>query len=203
MVRHGETEWNRAGRIQGLTDIPLNDTGRAQARRAAEDLRDELRAAGADAADDAVIVSSDLARAAETADIIAAALGLGTPRRYAGLRERAYGEAEGFLTEEFQRRWGPWHLADVPGAETRHDLRGRALEALALARHDAADAHTVAATDRRLIVVAHGALIREVIGHATDDRLPEPGVRLPNGSLYRFAVEDDALRLVMPLDVTR
>lgn len=199
LIRHGETDWNRAGRIQGLTDIPLNDAGREQARRAAEELRSELAISPSDAADAAVIVSSDLQRAAETADIIAGALGLDAPRRYPELRERAYGDAEGLLTAEFQRRWGPWHVADVPGAETRADLRRRALAALARAQHDAAPMGTTLP----LIVVAHGALIREVIGHATDDRLPEPGVRLPNGSLHRFEVETGRLRLVLPVEITR
>ena len=199
LIRHGETDWNRVGRIQGLTDIPLNDAGREQARRAAEELRSELAISPSDAADAAVIVSSDLQRAAETADIIAGALGLHAPRRYPELRERAYGDAEGLLTAEFQRRWGPWHVADVPGAETRADLRRRALAALARAQHDAAPMGTTLP----LIVVAHGALIREVIGHATDDRLPEPGVRLPNGSLHRFEVETGTLRLVLPVEITR
>lgn len=199
LIRHGETDWNRAGRIQGLTDIPLNDAGREQARRAAEELRSELAISPSDAADAAVIVSSDLQRAAETSDIIAGALGLHAPRRYPELRERAYGDAEGLLTAEFQRRWGPWHVADVPGAETRADLRRRALAALARAQHDAAPMGTTLP----LIVVAHGALIREVIGHATDDRLPEPGVRLPNGSLHRFEVETGRLRLVLPVEITR
>lgn len=199
LIRHGETDWNRVGRIQGLTDIPLNDAGREQARRAAEEVRSELAISPSDAADAAVIVSSDLQRAAETADIIAGALGLHAPRRYPELRERAYGDAEGLLTAEFQRRWGPWHVADVPGAETRADLRRRALAALARAQHDAAPMGTTLP----LIVVAHGALIREVIGHATDDRLPEPGVRLPNGSLHRFEVETGTLRLVLPVEITR
>ncbi len=199
LIRHGETDWNRAGRIQGLTDIPLNDAGREQARRAAEELRSELAISPSDAADAAVIVSSDLQRAAETADIIAGALGLDAPRRYPELRERAYGDAEGLLTAEFQRRWGPWHVADVPGAETRADLRRRALAALTRAQHDAAPMGTTLP----LMVVAHGALIREVIGHATDDRLPEPGVRLPNGSLHRFEVETGRLRLVLPVEITR
>ena len=199
LIRHGETDWNRVGRIQGLTDIPLNDAGREQARRAAEEVRSELAISPSDAADAAVIVSSDLQRAAETADIIAGALGLDAPRRYPELRERAYGDAEGLLTAEFQRRWGPWHVADVPGAETRADLRRRALAALARAQHDAAPMGTTLP----LIVVAHGALIREVIGHATDDRLPEPGVRLPNGSLHRFEVETGTLRLVLPVEITR
>ncbi|NYF16203.1 putative phosphoglycerate mutase [Microbacterium sp. AK009] len=203
LVRHGETDWNRAGRIQGLTDIPLNDTGRIQAREAADQLRRELAGTAADAARDAaenaVIVSSDLQRASETADIIAAALGLGAPRRYPGLRERAYGEAEGLVTAEFQRRWGHWHSADVPGAETRADLRARAIGALLSARQDASVDGTVPV----LIAVAHGALIREVIGHATADLLPEPGVRLPNGSLHVFEVEGGALRMMLPVDVTR
>src|SRR3546814_18768475 len=59
------------------------------------------------------VCSSDL----ETADIIAGALGVAAVARYAGLRERAYGEAEGLDAEEFHARWGEWHTAQVPGAE--------------------------------------------------------------------------------------
>ncbi len=62
LVRHGETDWNRDRRIQGTTDIPLNDTGRAQAREVAERLREELEGVGP-----VVVASSDLSRAAETA----------------------------------------------------------------------------------------------------------------------------------------
>ncbi len=200
LVRHGETDWNRAGRIQGLTDIPLNDTGRTQARDAAAVLRLDLQDAGTDAPARAALVSSDLLRARETAEIIAAELGLRSPRLYPGLRERAYGEAEGIDAAEFQRRYGPWHVADVPGAESRAALRVRAIAALRDALADAQSDHAGEGA-RLLIVVAHGALIREVIGHASDDLHPEPGVRLPNGSAHRFRVAGDELHLVVPAGV--
>ena len=67
LVRHGETDWNADGRLQGQTDRPLSDFGRKQARG----LADELAAEGFEA-----IYSSDLARARETAEIIGARLGL-------------------------------------------------------------------------------------------------------------------------------
>lgn len=178
LIRHGETDWNRAGRIQGSTDIPLNETGRKQAQDAAAALRDDLEASAR-----LVLASSDLSRAHETAAIIAAALGAPDPALYPQLRERAYGEAEGLHVDEFRSRWGDWHTAQIPGAETRAQLRERALAGLRQARHDAAEAMSGGGL---LVVVAHGALIREVIGHASDDLLPEPGTRLLNGSAHRF-----------------
>ncbi|RKT37101.1 putative phosphoglycerate mutase [Microbacterium sp. AG1240] len=189
LVRHGETDWNRDGRVQGSTDIPLNDTGRQQAREAGRALREVI---DADAA--TVVASSDLLRAAETADLIAHELGADEPRRYRGLRERAYGEAEGMTTTDFRARWGDWFTADVPGAETWDDLRRRALETLRRTVQDARRATSPAAP--ALVVVAHGALIREVIRHATGGELPIPGERLPNGSAHTFLMERDRLQLL-------
>ena len=162
LLRHGETEWNRERRIQGLSDIPLNDTGRAQAREAGELLRVEL----ADA-ERVVMVSSDLSRAVETAEIIAHELGVAGPRRYSGLRERGYGEAEGVLVEEVPIRFGSVERDRIPGAETSAVLRERALRALseiaADIEHEAPGASIVA--------VPHGALIAEVVRHASGGAL--------------------------------
>jgi broad specificity phosphatase PhoE len=87
LVRHGETDWNRDGRWQGGSDTRLNDLGREQARALAERLDGSID----------VLYSSDLARARETAEIVAAKLGLEVhvdPR----LRERSFGSWEGRTT---------------------------------------------------------------------------------------------------------
>ncbi len=182
LVRHGETDWNRDRRIQGSTDIPLNETGRAQARAAAAGLRGDI------------IVASDLSRARETAEIIAAELDLSAPRLYPDLRERAYGDAEGVDAVEFIRRWGDWYTAEVSGAEPWPHLRARGLRGLAEVVRDARAATAPAAAS--VIVVTHGALIRELIRHATGGELPPAGERLPNGSAYTMLYERERLRLL-------
>lgn len=189
LIRHGETDWNRDRRIQGSTDIPLNDTGRAQARATAAGLRERL-----DLGLPVTVAASDLSRARETAQIIASELGAAAPRLYSGLRERGYGEAEGMHVAEFRERWGDWHSADVPGAEPWPQLRARGIAALGRAVRDHRRATAPAAAT--LVVVAHGALIREMIRHATADELPPVGERLANGSTYDFVYERDHLRLV-------
>jgi broad specificity phosphatase PhoE len=209
LIRHGETDWNRDRRIQGSTDIPLNDTGRDQARATAATLRGRL-----DLSLPVTVAASDLARARETAEIIAAELGVAQPRTYRGLRERSYGEAEGLEVEEFRRRWGDWHEAEVPGAEPWPDLRARGITALgrAVRDHRRATAPAAGGPTRpeaprdapaagggavgTLIVVSHGALIREIIRHATAGELPPVGERLANGSAHDFFYDRDHLRLV-------
>lgn len=188
LIRHGETDWNRDRRIQGATDIPLNDAGRAQAHEAATTLRERLDLAGV------TIASSDLSRARETAEIIAADLDLETPRTYRGLRERSYGEAEGLDVDEFRRRWGDWHSAEVPGAEPWPQLRRRGIAALGRVVRD--HRRATAPTASTLIVVSHGAFIREIMRHATAGELPPVGERLANGSAHDFFYERDHLRLV-------
>jgi probable phosphoglycerate mutase len=89
-LRHGETDWNKSGLIQGHTDIPLNDTGRAQAEQVVSILaRAPIQR----------IVASTLSRAYETASIVNAALQkpLAVDE---GLKERHFGEFEGLKIQE-------------------------------------------------------------------------------------------------------
>jgi probable phosphoglycerate mutase len=191
LVRHGETDWNLARRIQGTTDVPLNDTGREQARDAAAALGRDLESEGAPTA---VVVASDLSRARETAEIIAAELGLEPPRLFPELRERAYGEAEGVLVEEFGERFGGWDRDSIPGAESRSDLRKRAIRAARLVVGDVR--RDTAPNQVAVIAVSHGALISELIRHASGGSLPLTGERLGNGSLHRFVVERNSIQLL-------
>jgi broad specificity phosphatase PhoE len=154
-LRHGETDWNAQNLSQGAVDIPLNETGLAQARSASLLLRGRgIRA----------IISSPLSRAKVTADIAAAQLGLPV-QIDDGLKEVAFGVMEGKpMSEWFQ----PWvdGLLTPEGAESFPTLTKRA----------------VAAVNRSIsrppvvLVVAHGALFRALrgaMGH-------EPNVRTRN-----------------------
>lgn len=188
LVRHGQTDWNAEGRIQGTTDIPLNDTGREQARAAGEALRSRMTGGSA------LVVSSDLARAGETGRIIADVLGAEDPRTYAGLRERAYGEAEGMDAGALRDRFGDLHGADIPSAEPWPEVRRRALCALRVVAREARARTAPASTP--VVVVSHGALIRELIRHASAGDLPRPGERLDNGSITTVRWERDRMTLL-------
>ncbi len=105
-IRHGETDWNVEGRLQGQRDIPINARGREQARRCGGILHDLL---ARDAIDPAQLdfVSSPLARARETMELLRAAAGLDPAayRQDARLSEISFGRWEGFTTAELQQRW--------------------------------------------------------------------------------------------------
>lgn len=189
LVRHGETDWNLNRLIQGSTDIPLNDTGRAQARATGLRLKEELTAEAP-----LVVASSDLSRAHETARIIACELGAAEPRTYPELRERGYGDAEGVDVHEFLQRWGDWSTAVVPNAEPWADVRARAVAGLRRATRDAR--RLTAPVAPSLVIVSHGALIRELIKHATGGAFPAEGEKLANGSTHTFLVERDRLSLL-------
>ena len=92
LVRHGETEWNRDGRIQGHSDVPMSDTGHEQARRTAERLAHVAFSAA---------YASDLSRARETAEIILARNSAPPPLRVdTALRELSFGLLEGRTMKE-------------------------------------------------------------------------------------------------------
>ncbi|UOE44192.1 histidine phosphatase family protein [Agromyces larvae] len=156
LIRHGQTDWNAARRLQGRSDVPLNDTGRAQARDAASLLAAEPWD---------LVVSSTLARARETAAILAEELALPVAGAYHELVEQDYGVAEGMLVADMRARWPE---RDIPGMESDDAVRGRALDGLARL----ADAHPGA----RVLAVAHGTFIRHALaavsGHAAGDYPP-------------------------------
>ena len=188
LIRHGQTDWNLAGRIQGSTDIELNDTGRAQARDAALAL---------DATRPTVMYSSDLSRANETARIIAEVHGWNDPHVIPGLRERFYGAAEGLYDSEFFEQFGAWESAVVPDAETKPQIRARMILAL---RDVVAHARALGIDDdTRLVAVSHGAMIGELLRSLTDGAHPAPGTGIANGSAHDFEVTDDDIRWLAPV----
>ncbi len=154
-LRHGETDWNTQNLSQGNVDIPLNQTGLAQARSAAL----LLRGRGITS-----IVSSPFSRAKVTADIAAAQLGLPV-QIDDGLREVAFGVQEGKPMLEWFSAWVEGQLTPE-GAESFADLTTRAVAAI----------NRCTARPPIVLVVAHGALFRAMrgaMGH-------EPNVRTRN-----------------------
>jgi probable phosphoglycerate mutase len=183
LVRHGETDWNRARRIQGATDIPLNDLGRAQAAEAG----DLLARRSFDR-----VVSSPLSRAAETGSIIAARLGLPAPELVPAVAERRYGDAEGLTGSEVERRFPAG--TPVPGREGRRELLARVLPALVEIARSAGDVDDGGAAGR-VVVATHGAVIRAVVTHVAGDDVLHLGTPIRNGSVHSFELLDGALVL--------
>lgn len=187
LVRHGETDWNRDGRWQGHSDTQLNDVGREQAVRVAGEL---------DGVD--VVYASDLARARETAEIVAARLGLPV-RLDERLRERSFGAWEGKTAPEIEAqfrdahaRWLAGEGAGAEDAEAFADFAARVQGFLAdvLARHP----------DGTVLVVAHGGSIRVIHALASGldyvrDHRSIPAV--PNCTVVRYVVKQGRLE---PID---
>ena len=143
-VRHGETDFNRQGRLQGRRDTPLNAHGRQQAAECGVLLRD-LFARDHRQAQDFKYVSSPLKRARETMEILRATLGLQVDDYEidARLIEIAYGEWEGLTLQEIEmrnasvlsaRERDKWDFAP-PGGESYRELADRKLVQLAHRRH--------------------------------------------------------------------
>ncbi len=175
LIRHGQTDWNAIGRWQGQADPPLNDTGRAQAQQIAL----ELQPLKLDA-----LVCSDLRRARETAEIVAAALGLRValePR----LREVNLGDWQGLHLDEIRARWPDqirqWLesplAARPPNGESIRELADRVLAAV----RDIAAQYA----DRRVGIVAHELPIAVLVAHVTGTPLDRLREHSPSNAAWR------------------
>jgi broad specificity phosphatase PhoE len=163
-LRHGQTDWNIDFRLQGVADIPLNETGIAQAETAGKLI---------DGNDWDVLLSSPLSRAMATAEIVAKLAGFDLIHAEPLLLERSFGEAEGLLYEEWKTKYEDTN--QVPGAETLEALEARALLLL--------DKLAFEFAGQRVLTVSHGALIRKLIRIVSNKTLPREGERLGNASL--------------------
>jgi len=148
LARHGETDWNREGRFQGHADPPLNETGRAQARELAE----QLAPIPVD-----VVYSSDLLRARETAEIVAARKELPITVDPA-LREIDVGSWSGLTRAEIEQRFP---AAAHHDGETREQHLRRIVDAV----EQIARSHP----GERVLIVSHGGSLRALRGHAIGD----------------------------------
>jgi probable phosphoglycerate mutase len=184
LIRHGETDFNVAQRLQGRTETTLNARGRAQAGESAAVLRDLLAREGREPGD-YPYVSSPLQRARETMDILRAALGL-DPKAYAvdaRLAEIAYGAWEGFTLPEIQardpdvlqrRERDKWDFRP-PGGESYREVAKRVGEWYATVTRDT-------------VVVAHGGVARVLM--ANFGILPEEAAThadIQHGGVYVFS----------------
>jgi len=188
MVRHGETDWNRDNRFQGHADVPLNDDGRSQVRALAERLACESFAAA---------YTSPLRRAAESAEILAAALGVDVHPSEA-LREVDVGSWSGLTVAEVEARypegfarWADWRCEGWHDGETYEDFSRRVVGGL----REIAAPHP----GEHVVAVTHGGPIRVALAVALGLSLDAVRGRvavLENCATVRIAVRDGAFERV-------
>jgi alpha-ribazole phosphatase len=153
LIRHGQTDWNLEGRYQGQSDVPLNETGRAQACA----LAGKLAGHSFDA-----VYASDLSRARETAEIVAAALHMPV-RLETRLREINQGEWEGQLVDDIKARYADlWQQRSADPASIRPpqgETVGEVAARVSAALEEISRAHPQGS----VLVVSHGLSLATVL----------------------------------------
>jgi broad specificity phosphatase PhoE len=172
IARHGETDWNVQHRLQGWTDVPLNETGRKQAAALAE----SLKGVHIDA-----IYSSTLSRSRETAQTVAGSTM--TVTSLDGLRERNYGHFQGGSDSaaEYLRRTNDWSDR-LDDGESLNQLLARARESLAQIRRE----HPAG----NVLIVAH-RITNQMILRALLDLTPEQTAPIVQDNDEVYLVEVD------------
>ncbi|XLZ67814.1 histidine phosphatase family protein [Massilia sp. SR12] len=198
LIRHGETAWNAVRRLQGHTDIPLSPTGERQAQALARALEKEPLDA---------IISSDLGRAVQTAQAVAALHPHVPLHTDPGLRERGYGAFEGLLYTEIAERYpiefAEWQARDVdavmPGgervAESFRQFYQRCQEGIAR--------WAAQYPQQSILIVAHGGVLECAYRAACGLSIDGPrDFQVKNASINRFAFGNGVLSLEQWGEVT-
>ncbi|NMM37444.1 MAG: histidine phosphatase family protein [Glaciimonas sp.] len=194
LIRHGETGWNAANRLQGHSDIALNAQGQAQADALGQALRDEALAA---------IICSDLQRARQTAQAVARQQSILTSEVVSdvGLRERCYGAFEGLYYSEISQHYPAafvaWQARDIdavfpPGERTGESFRNFYARCVAVILYWARQY-----PGQKIALVAHGGVLECAYRAALALPLSTPrNFPVLNASVNRFRLEAGVLQLV-------
>lgn len=186
-IRHGETAWNVATRIQGQLDIALNARGRWQAAQVAQALQGEPVQA---------VYASDLKRAWATAAAIAQTSATALTA-HAGLRERGFGEFQGQTHADIEANWPEhalrWRQRDPdwapPGGESLAELRERIRRTV--------DELAAAHLGQQIVLVAHGGVLDALYRLATGQAIQAPrSWPLGNATINRLLWTPEGLSLV-------
>lgn len=170
-IRHGNTDWNNEKRYQGHAHNTLSDRGRQQAERVAHRLAKEPWD---------LLISSDLMRARQTAEIISAHIGRPVDFYDQRLREIGRGKLEGLIGSEIEEKFGvDWREQDL-GEETVDSVRERGVRFIT----DMAERYPA----QKLLVVSHGLLIRESLQKLMQQQEEAEG--LDNGSVTTIKLTD-------------
>ena len=171
-VRHGVTAWNKEGRAQGSSDVPMDAEGIEMAKRVADRLSKEQWD---------IIYTSHLIRAKKTAQIIAEKMPSLEVVEDARLREISGGMVEGTTEAERIEKWGPdWRQLDM-GFETHESIISRGMASL----DEIIEKHA----GKRVLVVSHGSFIKKMLNELIPDTVYDRG--LDNTSLTIVELNDD------------
>ncbi|MDV6378319.1 histidine phosphatase family protein [Sporosarcina sp. GW1-11] len=175
-VRHGVTAWNKEGRVQGNSNIPLDEEGIATAEKLARRLAAE---------EWDIIFTSPMTRARQTADILATELHIEVVEDHR-LRERSGGLIEGTTEQERQQKWGlKWRELDLQ-SETAESVVARGMEFVKeqIKRN----------SNQRILVVSHGSFLKRIIMALMGDQ--KYAITIDNTSLTVIDVETKSCALL-------
>ena len=164
-VRHGETDWNKQKRLQGITDIPLNETGVEQARVVANYLQNKKFEA---------VFTSPLSRAKQTAQVIADACNLPLTV-LESFTERSFGKAEGMTAEEIRANFT---VGQYPDEEPIDDFIERIEKGLEHVKTNL--------QYNKVLIVAHGAVINRLLSIYSNGEIGTGKTILHNTGLSYF-----------------
>ncbi|MCO7176347.1 histidine phosphatase family protein [Sporolactobacillus kofuensis] len=176
LVRHGETDWNALGKLQGREDIPLNERGRQQAQMVGEFLQSDKFAA---------VVTSPLKRAKQTADIVNHYLGNLPMIENSDFIEKAYGEASGMTIPERDQ-----HFPDgkIPGMEPFDRIKKRVVRGLSTVKERF--------PDQSVLLVAHGGLINVILAILSNGKIGTGKTKLYNTCISHIETTGDSWKII-------
>ncbi|RYM06666.1 histidine phosphatase family protein [Sporolactobacillus sp. THM7-7] len=172
LVRHGETDWNALGKLQGREDIPLNTRGKEQAKMVGQYLKGTHFSA---------VYTSPLLRAKETASIVNQYIG-GVPMTESGaFIEKAYGQASGMTVTERDRHYPG---GQIPGLEPFDTIEKRAMSGLKkIKEHHPGD---------QVLVVSHGGLINVILSALSKGEIGTGRTKLYNTCISHIVSNGDS-----------